>query len=279
MGTWGTGMTSNDTFCEVYERFFEYYNGDYEIEKISGILEKDFSETLSLQEVANEYWFALAKAQWDIGCMQDAVKEKVRSVVISEADLKLWKELGGTEKDIKARKQVLQKFLVKLDQVNKAPKKRKKTRVKTAIFKKGDCITFRLDDNYYGGAIILEDIVVDGKLGINYIARTILKTFNKPTANDFLETKVFFAERNIFDGQKFIDVNVPDLLWISPRGFSKCRDLFEVICKMKIIKNYDTKLGMYMAGYWEQLIEKTDEYFNKVAAGSEIRTEKITNFI
>jgi hypothetical protein len=30
MGTWGTGISSNDTFSDVYDDFFKYYNeGDF----------------------------------------------------------------------------------------------------------------------------------------------------------------------------------------------------------------------------------------------------------
>ena len=65
MGHWGTGISSNDTFMEVYETFFHYYNHNSSIADIKKQLEIDFAETINSEQTSNDYWFALAKALWE----------------------------------------------------------------------------------------------------------------------------------------------------------------------------------------------------------------------
>jgi hypothetical protein len=38
MGTWGTGLSSNDTFADIYGEFFELYNEGQDVKEITSKL-------------------------------------------------------------------------------------------------------------------------------------------------------------------------------------------------------------------------------------------------
>ncbi|QGQ99762.1 hypothetical protein EHS13_35320 [Paenibacillus psychroresistens] len=81
MGAWGTGISSNDTYCEVYERFFSMYNEGQEADEISRALIEIFDETIRCEEDHTNFWFALAKAQWECKALEPEVFEKVKSLI------------------------------------------------------------------------------------------------------------------------------------------------------------------------------------------------------
>ena len=102
--------------------------------------------------------------------------EKVSSIVKSGQDLKLWEELNGNANDLKKRKKVLDDFLEKISSPNEKIKKRKKIIIRQPIFKKGDCLTFQLQNGNYGGVLVLE-AEHGTELGLNMLAVT---TLNQP---------------------------------------------------------------------------------------------------
>ena len=124
MGHWGTGISSNDTFMEVYESFFHYYNHNASIEDIKKQLAIDFAGTLKIDQASNDYWFALAKALWECKELDKETFNKVKDIIDSKADLKVWKELNASEKDLEKREVVLQKFLATLSVEKEKPKAR-----------------------------------------------------------------------------------------------------------------------------------------------------------
>src|SRR6186713_1973971 len=114
MGTWGTGLSSNDTFEDIYSEFFEMYNNGLEVPEITKNILSDNIELQSDYEDKNSFWFALAKAQWECGTLDQAVYEKVKSIIKNGDNLKLWVELNGTSNDVNKRKKVLEDFLEKI---------------------------------------------------------------------------------------------------------------------------------------------------------------------
>ncbi len=63
MGTWGTAISSNDKYADIYGTFFDLYNGGLNVEEISIKLIADNQETINNEEGRNNFWFALAKAK------------------------------------------------------------------------------------------------------------------------------------------------------------------------------------------------------------------------
>jgi len=62
MGAWGTAISSNDTYADIYGEFFDLYNDGQSVEDISKKLIADNQETINEPDDSNNFWFALAKA-------------------------------------------------------------------------------------------------------------------------------------------------------------------------------------------------------------------------
>lgn len=160
MGTWGNAISSNDTYADVYSDFFELYNAGRDLSAISEKLIKDYRETIVLSEDANNFWFALAKAQWECKQLNPDVLDRVRDIVESGSDIEVWRQLDADEKDIKKRKVYLNKFLadIEIEKPKARARKKKTIKILQPLFEKGDCLTFKLENGNYGGIVILEAI-------------------------------------------------------------------------------------------------------------------------
>ncbi|WP_333853982.1 hypothetical protein [Epilithonimonas sp.] len=104
MGAWGTSISSNDSFQDVYQDFFQLYNDGLETTEITEKLIISYNEEINSNEDSNNFWFALAKAQWECQKLEPKIYKKVKEIIESDSDIVVWKELGANEKDIKKRK-------------------------------------------------------------------------------------------------------------------------------------------------------------------------------
>src|SRR5688500_2682262 len=114
MGAWGTAISSNDTYADIYGEFFDLYNEGLEVEEISKKLIADNQETISDPDDSNNFWFALAKAQWECKHLDKELYDRVKTIIETGADLDVWRQLDADDKDIKKRKVVLDKYLTDL---------------------------------------------------------------------------------------------------------------------------------------------------------------------
>jgi hypothetical protein len=194
MGVWGTGISSNDTYADVYGDFIEAYDAGKSPTEITQELIARHSETLAIREDAPSFWYALANAQWECKSLQEDVLRKVEDLVTSKHDAKIWEELGATPAELRARDRVLSKFLAKLQTERKSPRKRRKKKLYDSRFRKGDCLVYRMTNGNYGAAFVLTD-ETQTETGTNYIATTTIDSPIKPTIDDFLSAEVLVRRR------------------------------------------------------------------------------------
>ena len=244
MGTWGTAIKSNDTSADIYAEFFDLYNEGKETSEIKNKLISDNPNG------ENDFWFGLALALWETKSLSNDILEKIREIIKSESDLKLWKELDASESDIKKRKIVLEKFLLKLESEQGKPKPRKRISKKEPIFQKGTCLTFKLNNGNYGGAVVLDSDLISGH-GYNLIVPTRINQKNKPTTSDFKNSNVLVA--NFGNWKDKIPLN-----WFLPKYFQKdFSELFENIGTIQIDKKFDPIKNSEYAGFtsdWDSFI-------------------------
>ena len=126
MGVWGVNVEDSDSFADVYDGFFDIYNNGASPKYASSEVKESFSEYFEDHEDSNNSWFALAQAQWETKSLEQSVYEKVRSIITSGSNLKLWEELGASKDDIKNRKIALDSFLEEISSERKTKKRRKK---------------------------------------------------------------------------------------------------------------------------------------------------------
>lgn len=258
MGTWGTGISSNDTFADIYETFFELYNEGFTVKEISKKLISENQETINSEDDSNNFWFALAKAQWESKELDDEVYNRVKTIIETEQDLKVWRELDADEKDIKKRKIVLDKFLNDLQTEKPKAKARKKKVIRQPLFEKGDCLTFKLENGNYCGAVVLED-VKNTEYGLNLIAATRINQKTKPTLTDFENAEALILSFANWQ-------NKPEIGWYYLQTLKKDNIAFEVVEKIKVEIQYEigSVSGFYFGGSTDKLKEYIENQFKYV---------------
>ena len=232
MGTWSTAMKGNDAFSDVYDEFFDFYNKGEQPETISKKIVENNWEILEIEEEKHNLWFALALAQWETKSLDPKVLSTVEEIITSEADLKIWLNLGANEQDIKKRKVVLKKFLEKIKSDRPKAKPRKRAKLKTPIFSTGDCLVFKMKNGNYGGAIVLA-ADTNPETACNLIATTRINQKTKPLISDFENAEVLVC--NWAQWQDNVDVK-----WYFPDLYNKnYSDIYEIAGKISVDLVYE----------------------------------------
>lgn len=257
MGTWGTAINSNDTSSDIYADFFDLYNEGEKPDAIAKKLIRDNKELIDNPDDSNNFWFALALALWETKALEQETFNRVKEIIQTEKDLQVWRELDADETEIKKRKGVLEKFLVKISSEKDKPKARKKKKIKEPIFEKGTCLTFRLPNRNYGGAVVLEADKQTG-FGYNLIVTTRINKSERPTIKDFENAKVLVPNFGNWENQ-------PKVTWYLPDRFKKeYSELFETVGKIQIDKNYTpngSEIRSSFSAGWQYIIEPVTAQF------------------
>ncbi|OAB26769.1 hypothetical protein SAMN05444395_1331 [Flavobacterium fryxellicola] len=253
MGAWGTAISSNDTYADIYSEFFDLYNDGLDVGEISQKLIAGNQETINDTDDCNNFWFALAKAQWECKQLDKEIFDRVKKVIETGADLEVWRQLEADEKDIKKRKAVLDKFLTDLQTERPKAKSRKKKIIRQPIFEKGDCVIFELENKNYGGAIVLEAIK-DTELGLNLIALTRINSKAKPLLKDFENSEIL--TKSFANWKNEIEIG-----WCYAIGLKTDKTEYEVLGKIKVDINYPVNVGS--GYYFNGTIDKMKEYAHK----------------
>ncbi len=255
MGNWGIAIKSNDTFADVYGQFFERYNDGQNVKEISVKLLADNQETIADPNDCNNFWFALAKAQWECKQLDNELLKRVKQIIETGADLEVWRQLDADKKDVAKRKIVLDKFLEELLSERPKAKARKKKTIREPVFAKGDCLTFKLANGNYGGAVVLEAIY-NNEYGHNLIAITRINQNEKPTRKDFEYAEVLISN---FGNWK----NKENVRWYLPGRHKQTAHLIDKIGSIEVEFNYDISktLFSHVGDFDIWIIEQADKQF------------------
>ncbi|MBP6238655.1 MAG: hypothetical protein KA536_21060 [Saprospiraceae bacterium] len=252
MGTWGTGISSNDTYADIYEQFNDLYNEGLSVPDITKRLIYENQETINLEEDAPNFWFAIANGQWECKELDIEIFSKVEQIIKSGEDIRIWKELDASPADIKTREKVLSKFLSKLQTEKDKPKRRTKKRFYNSIYQKGDCLTYLMDNGNYGGAFVLTD-EQQTESGTNYIAITTIDKQTKPTLDDFKSAEVYVKRVNEIDFSKSVIienwVDQPQIGGFSAIIKNNVIDI-EIIGQLYVYKEYKIRQDMIIGFGW-----------------------------
>lgn len=237
MGTWGTAISSNDTYADIYSEFFDLYNEGLNVSEITKKLITKSKEIIDDESDSNNFWFTIAKAQWECKQLDKDVFIRVQKIIETGVDIEIWKQLGASEKDLKKRQLVLDKFLNDLKVEKTKAKSRKKKVIRQPVYQKGDCITFKLENGNYGGAVVLEAIR-DTEFGDNLIATTRINQEAKPTKNDFESAEILIANFANWDDK-------PNIRWYMPLRHNQAAHLFEKVETIDIQIEHDPNKSMF----------------------------------
>jgi hypothetical protein len=126
MGTWDISIEGNDTFQDIYSNFMERYNSGDDPRQIKQNILLDFADYFADSDDHNNALFGLSKGLWETKSLDKETLDKVRQIITSENDLRLWRDLGATDDIIKKRKNRLDKFFKTISTENEKPKRRVK---------------------------------------------------------------------------------------------------------------------------------------------------------
>jgi hypothetical protein len=230
MGAWGTAISSNDTYADVYSAFFVLYNQGMDVIDISNKLVADNQETIKDKYDSNNFWFALAKAQWECKQLDTELFNRVRKTIVNGLDLEIWEEVGANKKDLIRRKLVLDKFLVNLCTERPKARLRKRTIIRQPAFEKGDCLTFKLENGNFGGAVVLEAIK-NSEYGYSLVAATKINQREKPNKKVFEDAEVLVMN---YANHK----NKPGIYWYLPIRHNQVSDLIEKVSQINVKIDY-----------------------------------------
>ncbi|WP_299438314.1 hypothetical protein [uncultured Aquimarina sp.] len=258
MGTWGTGISSNDIYEDINYEFFELYNDGMEVIDITKKLIAENEELIDSYEDQNNFWITIAKCQWECKALDEEIYQKVKELIESDKDIELWKELEASKSDLTKRKKNLNHFLTKISEDKKSARKRKKKVSRNAIFEKGACLIFKLSDGDYCGAFVLES-EKNTELGLNLIVTTDIKKTDKPTLKDFEKAKVLLALT-----QQMLTEYVPKekINWYYAQHFKKTETEFEIIGQLKVDKYYYSSKDYQSFSNWDNLVLFQDSFYS-----------------
>ena len=249
MGTWGTGISSNDVYEDINYEFFELYNQGMEVSALTEKLIKENKELIDSHEDQNNFWITIAKSQWECKALDPKIYSRIKDIVESEKDIELWKELDASKSDLTKRRKVLVDFLKKISIEKKTARKRKVKKLRDAIFEKGDCLAFRLSDGDYCGAFVLES-EKESEFGLNLIAVTDIKMSDKPTAQDFEKANILFAlEQQISKEFKPKE----QISWYYAQHYKNSETNFEKVGNLKVIPTYRSDKDNQSFSNWDNL--------------------------
>ena len=255
MGTWGTAISSNDTYEDVFDTFFGYYNQKQSLAEILLKLEKEFTETISDPDDALNYYFALAKAEWECGLLDKKLLQIVDDSITSGAALDSWKTLNSSSSDLKKREKALTLLQEKLHSVNANPKKPKQPKLYDSIFQKGDCIIVNLHNGFFGGALVLESETAS-RTGENVFAVTDYYSSKPPTPSDILKANCL----PVYNSDKPEVANQIQFS-VGEYAFKKSEYVFTKIGQIAVRGKYTDQMRMTF-GSWNHIGERIVQYKN-----------------
>ena len=268
MGTWGTGISSNDVYEDINYEFFDLYNRGIDVSEITEKLMTDHKELIASPEDQNNFWLTIAKAQWECKALDSKVLKRVQTIVDSDSDIKLWKELDASQSDLNKRRKVLHTFLLKIQTEKKNARRRVKKKFRDSIFKKGDCLVFKLSNGDYCGAFVLES-EKGTEYGLNLIATTRIRSKNKPIVKDFEDAEIHFSMEEIiaFKNNKLSSKYAPvaQISWCHAQFYKKAETKFEVVGQLKVLKTFDFNKDYQRFSNWDNLPHDLDSYYSNLA--------------
>jgi len=121
MGTWGTGLFSSDTACDIRDSYRERIEDGVEDAEATRLTVEEFRSYLDDPEEGPALLLALAVTQSKIGRLDPAIRDRALAALDTGADLAAW-ELDSP-KLVPKRREVLNKARVQLTGVQPARKR------------------------------------------------------------------------------------------------------------------------------------------------------------
>jgi hypothetical protein len=118
MGTWGTGLYSDDLACDLRDEYRDLVAEGASADAVVDALLGEYADSSTDQDEAGVFWLTLADVSWRLGRLQPRVLERALVLIESGQDLDRW-----TGRDRSKREAVLRTLRAKLLSPQPAPRK------------------------------------------------------------------------------------------------------------------------------------------------------------
>ncbi len=142
MGTWGTGLYSNDTVADLRDDFRDIVRVPWDAEQLlRWVLDKYEDGSNAGSEDYTDIRLGIADLFWRYGIEHPETFEIARRIVDEDTDITVKRALGMSERDVKRRGEVLRKLAEKWSTPNLNPRSRKILKnPQSFVLETGDCL-------------------------------------------------------------------------------------------------------------------------------------------
>lgn len=96
MGTWGYGLFSDDTASDIRGLYRDYLLAGLSGPEATDRLLREFADDAADDDNAGAvFWLALAVTQWDLGRLEDRVKDRALAIIAAKQGLDFWESEAG----------------------------------------------------------------------------------------------------------------------------------------------------------------------------------------
>lgn len=146
MGAWGPKLYQDDIAEEVRDFYKDQLRRGKKGEEITRELIAQNEYALSDSDDAPVFWFALADTQWNLGRLENFVKEQALNHILNGQDLRRWETENFQKAKIRAR--VLAELEQKLTSPQPPKKKISLYKLYQCQWKEGDLYAYPLKSEY-----------------------------------------------------------------------------------------------------------------------------------
>jgi hypothetical protein len=238
MGTWGIGISQDDTVADIIGFIVDRLKSGTSLFVASEEAAVQFRELEQYEDEAPLLWIAIASAQWKYGQVEENVLRRVESDIRAGRGLDRWRD---DDKALAKRIAGLQKFLDKIGTPNPSPSAAPKIIVRRAPFEQGDCLAVSTNDGRYTAALVLRVDNSRLEFGMNLIG-SLDYIDNQPPAITVFEQRNWLT-RVGSDGKRRTCA-----LWYLPVGFRKIRKRIAVVANVAL-RHTDPKESRSYTGW------------------------------
>lgn len=146
MGTWGPKLYQDDLAEEIRDIFKDQLKRGKTGKQITKELLEEYKDAISDSDDAPIFWFALADTQWELGRLEDIVKQNALYHIQEGSDLRRWKLEDSS--NAKKREQILNALKKKLLSSQPPEKKVALYKLYQCEWNEGDVYAYSLEGEY-----------------------------------------------------------------------------------------------------------------------------------
>ena len=146
MGTWGTGIFSDDLASDIRRRYRDLVGDGFTGQQATKILLEEYREILAGPDGESAFWLALAATQWRCGRLEPMVQAQAIQVIDSGSDLLRWQ----VAPQLLWKRQAVLKDLRRTPLSPQPPQQKIRKRFRnTCEWQVGEIIAYRLQSGSY----------------------------------------------------------------------------------------------------------------------------------